>query len=626
MNDLERNNMNFPTITINTKFLNSLQPELLKYETQVRLAKQLIVDSFDDLFDYLQQFEKLVNASRAKKLEKSHDPLALVGTFKAGILVILEEIADERCSRGIVEEMNLQETWEMFNGLFRTPLRQILQLFNATTAVEKDIMLGIIQSQGFVTRTYGVIRAENQNLLSTISELKTRLEKVEKELSINTRIIKKTSLLSALSSTRMNATSRVRRPMSRDSHVAHSVLDNSKKAAKNVAVYVRKNKQTDNTSANVIPNKENVIDVDVANASKAKTLLCVSCMKNVLIPCHDKCVAKHKLESEVSNVVQAFCGSITGYGDYSRNGNITIFHVYYVEGDDLLTGGRESNLYTISISDMAASSPVCLMSKATSTKSWDDYSRYTWVYFLRSKDETPEIIKKFIAQAQLNYKAKVCKIRTDNGIIAGRSFDFEESFAPVARLEAVRMFIAYAAIRYHYSFIWMLKKALYSLKQAPRAWYDKLSSFLIEHGFTKGIIDPTLFTRHHGGDILLVQDVKMIVKYIRRWIEISRCKVVVRVPKDTRFVTAMSTVEAEYVSLSACCAQVIWMRTQLLDYGYKYIRIPMYCDSKSAIAISCNPVQHSNTKHIDIRYHFIKEYVVKGTVENLLCRTGGSIY
>ncbi|GJS95745.1 hypothetical protein Tco_0802713 [Tanacetum coccineum] len=77
----------------------------------------------------------------------------------------------------------------------------------------------------------------------------------------------------------------------------------------------------------------------------------------------------------------------------------------------------------------------------------------------------------------------------------------------------------------------------------------------------------------------------------------------------------MSTAEAEYVSLSACYAQVIWMRTQLLDYGYKYNRIPMYCDSKSAIAISCNPVQHSKTKHIDIRYHFIKEHVEKGTVE-----------
>ncbi|GJW33374.1 hypothetical protein Tco_0053406 [Tanacetum coccineum] len=79
--------------------------------------------------------------------------------------------------------------------------------------------------------------------------------------------------------------------------------------------------------------------------------------------------------------------------------------------------------------------------------------------------------------------------------------------------------------------------------------------------------------------------------------------------------TAMSTAEAEYVSLSACCAQVIWMRTQLLDYGYKYNRILMYYGSKSAIAISCNPVQHSKTKHIDIRYHFIKEHVERGTVE-----------
>ncbi|GKF21709.1 hypothetical protein Tco_0070347, partial [Tanacetum coccineum] len=64
MNDLERNNMKFPTVSINTKFLNSLELECLKYVTQVRLAKKLTIDSFDDLFDYLSQFEKLVNASR----------------------------------------------------------------------------------------------------------------------------------------------------------------------------------------------------------------------------------------------------------------------------------------------------------------------------------------------------------------------------------------------------------------------------------------------------------------------------------------------------------------------------------------------------------------------------------
>nr|GEX41751.1 copia protein [Tanacetum cinerariifolium] len=79
--------------------------------------------------------------------------------------------------------------------------------------------------------------------------------------------------------------------------------------------------------------------------------------------------------------------------------------------------------------------------------------------------------------------------------------------------------------------------------------------------------------------------------------------------------TVMSTTEAEYVSFSTCCAQVMWMRTQLLEYGYKYNKIPMYYDSKSAIAISCNPVQHSHIKHINIWYHFIEELVEKGTVE-----------
>nr|GFA19108.1 retrovirus-related Pol polyprotein from transposon TNT 1-94 [Tanacetum cinerariifolium] len=79
--------------------------------------------------------------------------------------------------------------------------------------------------------------------------------------------------------------------------------------------------------------------------------------------------------------------------------------------------------------------------------------------------------------------------------------------------------------------------------------------------------------------------------------------------------TSMSFAEAEYVSLSACCAQVLWMKTELTDYGFHFDKIPMYCDSKAAIAISCNPVHHSCTKHIDVKYHFIKEKVEKGIIE-----------
>ncbi|GKF13566.1 hypothetical protein Tco_0055028, partial [Tanacetum coccineum] len=85
--------------------------------------------------------------------------------------------------------------------------------------------------------------------------------------------------------------------------------------------------------------------------------------------------------------------------------------------------------------------------------------------------------------------------------------------------------------------------------------------------------------------------------------------------------TAMSSAEAEYVALSASCAQVMWMRTQLKDYGFNYNKIPLYCDSQSAIAISCNPVQHSRIKHIHIRYHFIKEQVENGIIELYFVRT-----
>nr|GEU54934.1 retrovirus-related Pol polyprotein from transposon TNT 1-94 [Tanacetum cinerariifolium] len=86
--------------------------------------------------------------------------------------------------------------------------------------------------------------------------------------------------------------------------------------------------------------------------------------------------------------------------------------------------------------------------------------------------------------------------------------------------------------------------------------------------------------------------------------------------------TSMSSAEAEYVSLSACCAQVLWLRTQLTDYGFHFDKIPMYCDLKAAIDISCNPVQHSRTKHIDVRYHFIKEKVEKDRFKYLVRRLG----
>nr|GFB59755.1 retrotransposon protein, putative, unclassified [Tanacetum cinerariifolium] len=84
--------------------------------------------------------------------------------------------------------------------------------------------------------------------------------------------------------------------------------------------------------------------------------------------------------------------------------------------------------------------------------------------------------------------------------------------------------------------------------------------------------------------------------------------------------TPMATKHLE-ADLSGTLVDQTKYRSKLTDYGFYFDKIPMYCDSKAAIAISCNPVQHSRTKHIDVRYHFIKEKVEKGIVELFFVRT-----
>nr|GEV92118.1 integrase, catalytic region, zinc finger, CCHC-type, peptidase aspartic, catalytic [Tanacetum cinerariifolium] len=307
------------------------------------------------------------------------------------------------------------------------------------------------------------------------------------------------------------------------------------------------------------------------------------------------------------------------------------------------------------------------------------------------------------------------------GYAQEEGIDFEESFAPFARLEAVRIFVAYST---HKSFpiyqmdvkmvfldgplkkevyvaqpdefvdpdhpekVYRFRKALYGLKQAPRTWYDELSKFLTSKGFTKdadlsgtpvdqikyhSMVEALMYLTASRPDIVHatcycaryqvkptekhLTAVQRIFRYLKNTINMG-----LWYPRDTDFelttfsdsdhascldsrkstsggiqflsgdklvnwsskkqdCTSMSLAKAEYVSLSACCAQVLWLRTQLTDYGFHFDKIPMYCDSNAAIAISCNPVQYSRTKHIDVRYHFIKEQVQKGIVELFLVGT-----
>ncbi|GJY72710.1 retrovirus-related pol polyprotein from transposon TNT 1-94 [Tanacetum coccineum] len=155
-------------------------------------------------------------------------------------------------------------------------------------------------------------------------------------------------------------------------------------------------------------------------------------------------------------------------------------------------------------------------------------------------DKVMVITLKWIYKVKLDEMGGILKNKARlvaRGYRQEEGIDFEESFAPVARLDAIRIFLAYAAhmnmIVYqmdvktaflngilreevyvsqpngfvdqdNLNHVYKLKKALYGLKQAPRAWYDLLSKFLLSQEFSKGTVDPTLFIRRQGKDILLV--------------------------------------------------------------------------------------------------------------------------
>ena len=84
---------------------------------------------------------------------------------------------------------------------------------------------------------------------------------------------------------------------------------------------------------------------------------------------------------------------------------------------------------------------------------------------------------------------------------------------------------------------------------------------------------------------------------------------------------ALSTVEAEYIAAGLGCAQVLWMKQTLSDFGLTYSHVPIKCDNTSAISISKNPVQHSRTKHIEIRHHFLRDHAQKGDITLDFVRT-----
>ncbi|GJU09341.1 retrovirus-related pol polyprotein from transposon TNT 1-94 [Tanacetum coccineum] len=238
--------------------------------------------------------------------------------------------------------------------------------------------------------------------------------------------------------------------------------------------------------------------------------------------------------------------------------------------------------------------------------------------------------------------------------------DFEESFAPVARIEAIRIFLAFVAHMNMVVYQMDVKTTFLNSIMREEVYVSQPDWFVdqdnLNHEFTKGTVDPTLFIRRQGKDFLLVQIYVDDIIFASTTPERILTDIILQpYPNDSsialtayadadhvgcqdtrrstsgsmqflgdRLVSwsskrqksaAISSTKAEYIARSGCCAQVLWMRLQLTDCGLGFNKIPMYCDNKSAIALCCNNVQHPRSKHIDIRFHFIKEQVKNGVVE-----------
>jgi hypothetical protein len=78
---------------------------------------------------------------------------------------------------------------------------------------------------------------------------------------------------------------------------------------------------------------------------------------------------------------------------------------------------------------------------------------------------------------------------------------------------------------------------------------------------------------------------------------------------------ALSIIEAEFIAAGHCCAQLLWMKQTLRDYDYKLTKVPLLYDNESAIRMADNPLEHSRTKHIAIRYHFLRDHQQRGDIE-----------
>nr|GEW66642.1 retrovirus-related Pol polyprotein from transposon TNT 1-94 [Tanacetum cinerariifolium] len=338
---------------------------------------------------------------------------------------------------------------------------------------------------------------------------------------------------------------------------------------------------------------------------------------------------------------------------------------------------RRNDVYVLDMSSLTPNE-ACFFTKASESINWlwpkrpvssmsINHEKYTIVivdeYSRNKKDEHAITTKNKARLVAQGYSQK-------------ERINYDETFTPVVRMEAIRIFLAFATymnfkvyqINFKSAFLngklkekvyvkqplcfessefpgYVCKpdKALYGLKQAPKACSSVKTLMVPPNNLGLDLAGKQVNETLYRGMIRIFKYLKgtltlglyypkcsgfdpkgysdsnyagcnMDKKSTSGACQIVSGKLVCWSAKKQQSV-ALSSVEAEYVVVAACCASILWMKSQLSDYDIHYKMVPIFCDNTSAIAISNNPVLHSRTKHIDIRYHFIRDHIFKGDIE-----------
>nr|GEZ64041.1 putative ribonuclease H-like domain-containing protein [Tanacetum cinerariifolium] len=273
-----------------------------------------------------------------------------------------------------------------------------------------------------------------------------------------------------------------------------------------------------------------------------------------------------------------------------------------------------------------ADDPNMLVSHVPTTRIHKDHPLNQVIRDLNKKDERGIVIKN---------KARLVA----QGYTQEKRIDYNEVFAPVARIEAIRLFLAYALFKDFVVYqmdvksiffsdkieeevyvcqplgfedpdfpnrVYKVEKALYGLHQVPRAWYETLSTYLLDNGFQRGKIDKTLFIQRDKSNILLVRKEDGIF--------ISQDKYVNKILNKLGF-SDMKTTSTPMET----------HKHLLKDEDGIEVDINTHIDNESTICIVKNPVFHSKTKHIEIRHHFIRDSNKKKLIQMIKIHTDQNV-